>query len=120
LFKVRAINACGAGEWSEIAEESIHQQPSVSSKPDVLKQTRDEKCGFSIEWTAPSSGGSEITEYYLNIANSAKLPYINSDNVDQGNVDTATCEGDLLADQVCFLYCTVLEDIFGLNIGDRV
>jgi len=116
LFKVRAINACGAGEWSDVAEQSIHQQPAIASKPDVLKQTRDEKCGFSIEWTAPSTGGSDITAYYLNIVNSA---YTNA-AVAYGNVDTATCEGDVLADQVCFIYCTVLEGTYGLNIGDRV
>jgi hypothetical protein len=116
LFKVRAINACGAGDWSDVAVQSIHQAPQQPSRPTVNAQVQDDKCGVEISWTAVADGGSPITAFYINIENDIGYDPAAYD----GNVDTSTCGYDVLEERMCFILCTTLNDLFGIAIDGNV
>ena len=116
LFKVRAINACGAGDWSDVAVQSIHQSPQQPARPTVNAQVQSEKCGVEISWPKVQNGGSEITGFYIMI----ESPTGYNPTAYEGNVDTSQCTYDVLNERKCFIQCTTLHSDFGIAIDGNV
>jgi len=106
LFKVRAINACGSGEFSEPKGLSINQKPQRPNRPSVTATNQHDQCGVLIEWDQVQNGGSTITAYNIQIDASR-------------DVDMNKCAADHLSTLECFIKCVDLQSM-GLAIEDQV
>jgi len=111
-FKVRAINACGAGDWSIKARQSIHQEPAIPGRPTIIEQKQNDQCGVEISWDKVNNGGSDITNFWIMIENDAGY----NPTEYEGNVNMAECNYNVLVDNKCFIKCKTLKDDFGLDI----
>jgi hypothetical protein len=108
LFKVRAINTCGSGEFSKPQGLSINQKPQRPGRPSVTETNQHDQCGVKIKWSTVVDGGSPITAYFIEI----------NDATDR-SVDMSECAADHMSTLECFVKCTTLQTM-GLDIGDVV
>jgi len=100
VFKVRAANAMGYGEFSDSVQFTV-RAPSAPGPPAVPTRGEATNCGtvdsndaeVHIKWKAPvDNGGSPVTDYQLYL--------------DDGLGGSYT--GPLYAGTLCFLFCFVL------------
>jgi len=77
----------------------------------------EDKCGFKVSWNEVDNGGSDILGFFIRI----DAPGAPADSADyEGNVNTANCGYDVLEERMCFIKCTDLKNIYGLEINDPV
>lgn len=120
VFKVRAINSCGSGEFSEPSKLSINQAPSRPDTPVVSSILEEDKCGVKIDWNKISEGGTPITNIFIDVLKKDagdvfqpsditellnKPDFVkNFGSVEVGNVDMAMCP-DAITEKSCFITC---------------
>tara|TARA_Y100000590_G_scaffold466524_1_gene642241 strand:+ start:2921 stop:5899 length:2979 start_codon:yes stop_codon:yes gene_type:complete len=107
VYKVRAVSTHGTSGDSNTSSIST---PTVPNAINDLSGTADSNVQTSISWTAPSTGGSAITQYKvfrdsINIGNTTSTSYTDSGLSDgttylynvftQNNVGTSTKSNDL-------------------------
>lgn len=60
-FRVRAVNAIGAGMWSQIGSGTTSSVAPLA--PTNLRSTQITPTAVTVQWDAPDDGGSTITAY---------------------------------------------------------
>jgi len=80
MFKVRAINSCGSGEFSDAQTLSINTAPKRPDIIEILSQSYKDECGFNVKWGVVDDGGLDITNYYIQIIGGTTV-------TERGNVD---------------------------------
>jgi hypothetical protein len=65
-FKVRAVNVCGSGPYSDELKFEVSITPAAVRAPTTLA----EDCSLRIEWTAPDARGAPILAYDVEIQGS--------------------------------------------------
>lgn len=67
-FRLRAKNAIGWGDWSDVITITASEVPS---QPDTVTTSVLSSGGVQISWTAPNNGYDTIDQYELQIADSS-------------------------------------------------
>jgi titin len=65
MFAVRAVNAIGYGPYSSATTIMAASVPGAPAAPIILSAS---SAFISIQWTAPTTGGSPITNYNVYVA----------------------------------------------------
>lgn len=106
LFRYRAWNSIGAGQFSPSVSIVAAAIPSKMSSPTVTLTGAN----IRFAWVAPNSNGLPITSYSLQIFNKQSLIFQES-----------PCNGGsstVIANQYCDVSPTVLQTTYGYNVFD--
>lgn len=70
-FRVAALNAAGAGEWSASVAATPRTTPGAPGKPKASAKVRSVK----LTWAKPATGGAKITDYVIQRATKKGGPW---------------------------------------------
>lgn len=76
-YQVSAVNAAGEGPLSSVLGVILATVPGTSTAPTRVSTTQT---SISIQWTAPSTGGSPITRYVIMYSTGINSAYIQAGN----------------------------------------
>lgn len=86
-FKVAAVNSAGTGAFASAVTSTPMTTPSQPSAPTVTRGNGQ----LSVSWTAPSNGGSSITDYIVEVKVSTDSSWTTlNDGVGTGTSTTIT------------------------------